>query len=166
LTLFFIRTASVRDIDRVRPVLVDTWHNTYDDIYSAEIVNDICETWHSVDTIKANIDERNAEYVVADSGEAIGGMAYVKGPKSDVGSEGIAYLSQLYVLPEFQGQGIGCDLMDEVEASFPEAKLMRLGVDARNVKAVGFYEHFGYKNTGIRLEEGGMEALVFEKALL
>jgi ribosomal protein S18 acetylase RimI-like enzyme len=56
-------------------------------------------------------------------------------------------------------------LLQEIEMSFPEAKVMRLGVDARNVKAVGFYERFGYKNMNIRLEEGGMEALVFEKQL-
>ena len=99
--------------------------------------------------------------MVADDGKALGGVAFVKGPSED----GIAYLSQLYVLPEHQRQGVGRDLLQEIEMSFPEAKVMRLGVDARNVKAVGFYERFGYKNMNIRLEEGGMEALVFEKQL-
>jgi ribosomal protein S18 acetylase RimI-like enzyme len=159
--VFFVRTASVRDIDKIRPVLVDTWHDTYDAIYSAEIVNDICENWHSVEAIKQNLEDRNSEFVVADDGKTLGGVAFVKAPSED----GIAYLSQLYVLPEYQRQGIGRDLLQEIEMSFPEAKVMRLGVDARNVKAVGFYERFGYKNMNIRLEEGGMEALVFEKQL-
>ena len=159
--MFFVRTASVRDLDKIRPVLVDTWHDTYDAIYSAEIVNDICENWHSVEAIKQNLEDRNAEFVVADDGKTLAGVAFVKAPSED----GIAYLSQLYVLPEHQRQGIGRDLLQEIEMSFPEAKVMRLGVDARNVKAVGFYERFGYKNMNIRLEEGGMEALVFEKQL-
>ncbi len=159
--MFFVRTASVRDIDKIRPVLVETWHDTYDGIYGVDFVNDICETWHSADAIKQNVEDRNAEYVVADDGQSLGGVAYVKAPSED----GIAYLSQIYVLPEHQRQGIGRDLLEEIELSFPEAKLMRLGVDARNVKAVGFYERFGYRNTNIRLEEGGLEALVFEKQL-
>lgn len=160
--MFFIRTASTRDVEKIRPVLLETWHDTYDSIYSEDVVNDICENWHSLDAIKKNVEERNAEYIVADNGEFIGGMAFIKAPSED----GIAYISQLYVLPDQQGQGVGRDLLAEMEMNFPEAKLMRLGVDARNVKAVGFYERFGYRNTNVRLEENGMEALVFEKQLL
>lgn len=163
--MFFVRTASVRDADKIQSLLIDTWHDTYDAIYSVEMVNDICADWHNLEAIGKNIDARNAEYVVADSGEEIGGMAFVKAPNE----EGIAYLSQLYVLPKLQGQGIGKDLLGEIELNFPEAKKMRLGVDSNNLKAIGFYEHMGYENTGFSFEDTvsgrTIQALILEKAI-
>ncbi|MEW7006911.1 MULTISPECIES: GNAT family N-acetyltransferase [unclassified Lentilitoribacter] len=163
--MFFVRTASIRDAEKVQQLLVETWHATYDAIHGADFVDEICQTWHSVENIKTNIDARDGEYVVADSGDEIGGMAFVKSPNKD----GNAYLSQIYVRPDLQRQGIGRDLMNEVENCFPEAKNLRLGVDSKNLNAANFYEHIGYKNTGISFEDTisdrAIEALVFEKPL-
>lgn len=163
--MFFVRTASVRDAEKVHQLLVETWHATYDAIHGADFVDEVCENSHSVENIKSNIDARDGEYVVADSGEEIGGMAFVKSPNKD----GNAYLSQIYVRPDLQRQGIGRDLMTEVEDCFPEAKALRLGVDSKNLNAANFYEHIGYQNTGISFEddisERSIEALIFEKPL-
>lgn len=163
--MFFVRTASIRDVEKVQLLLVETWHATYDAIHGAEFVDDICQTWHNVENIKSNIESRDGEYVVADSGEEIGGMAFVKAPSKD----GNAYLSQIYVRPDLQRQGIGRDLMAEVENCFTEAKALRLGVDSKNLSAANFYEHLGYHNTGISfsdtVSDRAIEALVFEKTL-
>ena len=156
-----IRKADISDLDQVRSLLFLTWRHTFEPLHGTDHVDQICAVWEDGKELEARLIAKDANFLVAIIDQLIVGMAFARAPNV----EGIAYLSQLYILPEHQRQGIGRDLLEEIELSFPEAKLMRLGVDARNVKAVGFYERFGYRNTNIRLEEGGLEALVFEKQL-
>ncbi len=156
-----IREADISDLDPLRSLLFQTWRHTFEPLHGKAHVDEICARWEDGRELKARIIAQDATFLVAHVDQHIIGMAFAKAPNQD----GIAYLSQLYVLPDNQQQGIGSDLLCEIETSFPHAKLMRLGVDAKNVKAVGFYERFGYRNTNIRLQEGGMEALVFEKQL-
>lgn len=161
--MFFVRTASDRDAEKVQKLLHTTWHATYDPIHGPEKVNEICNKWHSLDAIKSKMESRFSEYVVADNGTEIGGVGFAIAPDK----EGIAQLSQLYVLPQLQGQGIGADLLGEIEQSFLEAKVMRLEVDAKNEQAIGFYKAQGYVQVGETSDCGGggdnLPALVFEK---
>ncbi|MBO6919947.1 MAG: GNAT family N-acetyltransferase [Rhizobiaceae bacterium] len=156
-----IREADISDLDPVRSLLFQTWRHTFEPLHGRQHVDKICALWEDGRELKARLEAQDATFLVAQLDQQTIGMAFANAPNA----EGIAYLSQLYVLPDYQAQGIGSDLLYEIETSFPDAKLMRLGVDAKNVKAVGFYERFGYRNTNIRLQEGGMEALVFEKQL-
>lgn len=38
MTVFFVRTAGERDLDKVRALLAETWHATYDTFYGVEKV--------------------------------------------------------------------------------------------------------------------------------
>ena len=156
-----IRPADISDLDPVRSLLFQTWRHTFEPLHGKAHVDEMCALWKDGKELVARIIAQDATCLVAHIDQQITGMAFAKAPNQD----GIAYLSQLYVLPEYQKQGIGGELLIKIETRFPNTKLMRLGIDAHNVKAVGFYERFGYRNTKIRLEEGGMEALVFEKQL-
>ena len=49
----FVRTASERDLETIKALLVETWHATYDAIYGVERVNEITTEWHSVAALKA-----------------------------------------------------------------------------------------------------------------
>ncbi len=161
--MFFVRTASVRDAEKVQKLLHTTWHATYDSIHGPEKVDEICDKWHSLDAIKSKMEGRFSEYVVADNGTEIGGVGFAIAPDK----AGIAQLSQLYVLPELQGQGIGTDLLGEIEQSFLDVKAMRIEVDPKNEQAIAFYKAHGYAQIGETSDCGGggdnMPALIFEK---
>ena len=75
--MFFVRTAGEADLDAVRALLVDTWHATYDGIYGAERVNEITDDWHSIASLRRCLTRPNSEFLVADDGEHIGGMAFI-----------------------------------------------------------------------------------------
>jgi len=160
----FVRTASERDLAAVRALLVETWHATYDAIYGAERVREITDDWHSIASLKARLTRPNSEFLVADDGKRIGGMAFAAAttdPKT-------VLLNQLYVLPACQRQGIGQALLDEVEASFPEAQTLRLEVEEANIAAIAFYRSQGFLPVGKTADCGGnsgLPALVFEKSL-
>ncbi|MEO3385717.1 GNAT family N-acetyltransferase [Mesorhizobium sp. CAU 1741] len=157
----FVRTASARDLDAVRALLVETWHDTYDPIYGVERVNQITAEWHSLEALASRMASPNSEFLVADDGQRIGGMAYAS--TQDEGST--VMLRQLYVLPACQGQGIGGMLLDEIEGSFPGADRLRLEVETRNAKAVAFYHAQGFAEIG-KAELEGKTVTVLERPIV
>jgi ribosomal protein S18 acetylase RimI-like enzyme len=164
--MMFIRTAGPRDLPAIRDLLVETWHATYDGIYGAAKVTEITNDWHSLRSLKARLEKPNAEFVVADDGTEIAGIAFASS-----GEDGKSVdLSQLYVRPGRQGQGIGGLLLDEVIESFPDADRIRLEVEPANVRAIAFYRTQGFVEIG-RTEncgkaESGMPALILERVFL
>lgn len=70
----------------------------------------------------------------------------------------------LYVLREFQGYGIGRKLLEHCLAWLPQPRTA-LFVLKGNDKAIGFYEHIGFRLTGHELTQDGMTELemVLEK---
>jgi ribosomal protein S18 acetylase RimI-like enzyme len=159
---FFIRTASERDLLAVQKLLGICWHATYDGIYGVERVNAITADWHSTASLKAMLAKPYSEFIVADGGAGIAGMAFAS--QSD---PAFAMLHQLYILPEAQGRGLGGKMLAEIEAAFPDARAMRLEVEAANEKAVRFYERQGFvaiiRTENCGKEESGIAALVMQK---
>ena len=160
----FVRTASERDLVAIRALLVETWHATYDVIYGIERVRAITEDWHSIAALKARLTRPNSEFLVADDGKRLGGMAYAAATTDPK----IVLLNQLYVHPNCQRQGVGQSLLDEVEASFPEMRTLRLEVEEANAGAIAFYQANGFQPAGRTADCGGgsgLPALVLEKRL-
>ncbi|TKT79197.1 GNAT family N-acetyltransferase [Aquamicrobium sp. LC103] len=162
----FVRTASERDLDAVRALLVETWHDTYDGIYGAERVTEITDDWHSIASLRARLTRPHSEFLVADDGKRLGGMAF-----ADATDEGrTVMLRQLYVRPGFQGRGIGGLLLDEIESCFPEAGKLRLEVEEANAKAVAFYLAQGFAKVGMTADCGarrsGIAAAIYERPIV
>lgn len=158
----FVRTASERDLVAIRALLVETWHATYDAIYGAERVTAITDNWHSIASLKARLSRPNSEFLVADDGKRLGGMAFA----AATADPKIVLLNQLYVHPDCQRQGIGQSLLDEVEASFPEMRTLRLEVEEANAVAIAFYGANGFEPAGKTADCGGSSgllALILEK---
>lgn len=115
--------------------------------------------------MKARLAKPSSEFLVADDGKRIGGMAFAEA----VGDGGVVMLRQLYVLPSLQGRGIGGMLLDEIIESFPEAHRIRLEVEEKNTRAVAFYQANGFVQAG-RTENCGsagsaIPALIYERVL-
>ena len=143
--MFFVRTASERDLAKVGALLAETWHATYDALYGIDKVNEIAARWHSVPALKARLERKDSEFVVADNGREFAGMGYAAMAKDRPKT---ALLHQLYVLPRHQRQGIGGDMFAELETCFPDASAMLLEVDPRNDAAVAFYHAHGFDKVG------------------
>lgn len=161
----FVRTAGERDLAAVRALLIETWHATYDPIYGAERVTAITNDWHSMASLERRLKRPHSEFLVADDGDVIAGMAFAA---ADTTGKAVM-LHQLYVLPRFQGHGIGGMLLDEIMGCFPDAELIRLEVEAANTRAIAFYEAAGFARSGHTGECGvagsGIPALIYERPL-
>ena len=140
--MFFVRTASEADLPRVQEILIETWHATYDEIYGVEKVNEITGRWHSLERLSDMRMQPNSEFLVADNGQVIGGMAFATQKDKTI------HLHQLYVHPDFHGGKTGLHLMIEIENSFLDVENIQLEVEEKNVRAIKFYEKYGFKNIG------------------
>jgi len=161
----WIRTAMKSDLKQISRLLTDTWHHTYDDLYGIDKVDEITRSWHSAETLSERIDLPRSEFIVADDGTAIHGVAFATADETGR----TVTLHQLYVAPVHQGTGAGSQLLQEIIDGFPEAKTIRLEVEERNDKAVDFYMRRGFSMTG-RTEncgrgDSGIPALIFERPL-
>ena len=158
----FVRTAGANDLAAIRTLLVETWHATYDAIFGAARVTEITDAWHSIKALKARLERPHSEFIVADDGKTLGGMAYAE---SDADGKTIV-LRQLYVRPDHQGRGIGGLLMDEILNAFPDAETVRLDVNEKNVRAVAFYQGYGFVQVGSETDlDGRTQNLIFERRL-
>lgn len=127
--MFFVRTAGERDLEKVRALLAE-----------AQGDNSL-KGWNSVASLKALLQQKNSEFLVADSGKEIGGVGYVV-MSTDLAKT--ALLKQICVRPPLQHQGIGRDIFAELETCFPDAEIIRLEVDALNTGAVAFFQAHGF----------------------
>lgn len=164
--MFFVRTASERDVEPVRKLLADTWHATYDAIYGAGRVDEIITSWHRSENIRANINKKDGEFLVADDGRRLGGMGFAAMSPTMTKT---AVLHQLYVHPTCQNEGIGRDIFAELETCFPDAEIFRLEVEPKNVRAISFYNRLGFAEVDRTANCGGgnsgIEAIIMEKPL-
>ena len=155
----YVRTAASRDLSAVSALLARTWHDTYDKLYGSAKVGEITSSWHSVEALQRQLDAPRSEFLVADDGAEIVGMAFARMTDRDT-----AHLFQLYVDPVAQGTGLGRALLEELLSCFPDAKRMELEVAAGNERAIGFYGHQGFAERE-RSIENGIETVVLERAI-
>lgn len=75
-------------------------------------------------------------------GEVVGVLGYYAGYPD----EATLYISQLFLRPRWQGQGMGREIMAELEAHAARARVreIRLGVDPGNWSALRFWVRAGY----------------------
>lgn len=134
-----IRDVEAADLPAVRGLLVETWHATYDGIYGWQRVAEITNAWHSLENLGAQLGRDEAAFLVALVGEEIIATASAR-----LEPDRAALLTRLYVLPQYQGVGVGRTLLQVTLACFPQAPVARLEVESQNEPAIAFYERMGF----------------------
>ncbi len=134
-----IRDAEAADLPAVRALLVETWHATYDGIYGWQRVAEITNAWHSLENLSAQLGREGGTFLVALVGSDIIGTSSAR-----IEPDRAALLTRLYVLPQYQGVGIGRTLLQVTLACFPQAPVARLEVESQNEPAIAFYERMGF----------------------
>lgn len=161
----WVRTAREEDLPAVQSLLADTWHVALDLVLGQETVASLIDFHCSISALREKLKRPYSEFVVADSGNgSLNGMAFAC--QTD---DGVAILSDLYVRPSEQVQGVGTMLLAEVEMAFPGVQVMRLDVIERQIEAVSFFNRKGYVAVGRGKDWGAVSCdepkLIMEKSL-
>ncbi|WP_025025953.1 GNAT family N-acetyltransferase [Caldalkalibacillus mannanilyticus] len=102
--------------------------------------------FHSVDMQKYHMWDHKYFKIMADG--SLAGVILV----SSTGREH-ARIDRFYMHPQFQGKGIGYQVIDLIEKAFPEVKLWTLDTTQKSVRNHYFYEKCGYVLSGEDEEE-------------
>ena len=146
---FRIRPAEKADIDAVRALLRETWHQVYDPILGPDAVEEISTRWHAAALLAGQLLMPRSSFLVACQHDRLvgHGFAYMREPATLV-------VSRLYVRPYHQRQSIGRRLLAALRARHPEAAIVRLFVAAENPRGVSFWHGQGFIVVGQGMEEG------------
>lgn len=101
------RKATLEEAERVCYIVQHTKAEIYPDYYTKAVV-DFFGRLHSIDNIVKDIEAGRISVLIKD-GEIIG-----------TGSHTDNHITRVYVLPEFQGQGYGSRIMDDLEKNFSQ----------------------------------------------
>lgn len=142
------RKATLDEAERVCYIVQHTKAEIYPDYYTKAVV-DFFGRLHSIDNIVKDIEAGRISVLVKD-GEIIGTGSHTKN-----------HITRVYVLPEFQGQGYGSHIMNELENEiFPKYDYCEL--DA-SLPACIFYENRGFKTVKhIKYDIGNGAFMIYE----
>ena len=143
-----IRRAEREDIPGIKAVLAVTWRDTYSTFLSEASIAKVTSEWHSPRVLEAEI-ARPSTYIGVATSARNGIVAMISAH-----SQGeVLFVARMYVLPEFQRQGIGERMMDEACRAFPQTQRLRLDVEEQNPKGRAFYGKLGFREVETRDDE-------------
>ncbi len=116
--------------------------------------------------LRARLQRKHSEFVVADNGSELAGMGYAAMSES---LEKTAVLHQLYVLPKYQRHGVVATCSRELETCFPIGTHAGGGGSRRTCTPLAFYRAHGFvevrKTSSCGDEQSGIPALISKSVL-
>lgn len=141
--MFTIRRATIADCELINKLANEVFPATYKEILSPEQLDYMMGWMYAPENIRKQMEEEGHVYFIAY--EECEPTGYVSVQQQD---ENVFHLQKIYVLPRFQGAGLGSKLFDQavkyIKEVHPSPCLMELNVN-RNNKALRFYERKGMK---------------------
>ena len=130
-------------------MLEAAWHATYDHIMGEAGVAAITARWHAPQVLLQQMVEPDNYCLVALDGSDIIGNAYARPLEN-----GMVEMRRLYVMPQYQGRGLGETLLNAILEHYP-GKSMHVEVQQENTRAIAFYKAMGFVVTGRSAHCGG-----------
>jgi ribosomal protein S18 acetylase RimI-like enzyme len=150
-----IVSATPEDVRGVAEVFYKTWLATYPNeeigITTEDIEDRYKEAFTEVGLAKraeriAHPAENTSFFIAKDGDKVIGVCNVMRHPDKN-------QLQAIYVLPEYQGKGVGAMLWEEAQRHFDLDKDTIVQVATYNTNAINFYKKLGFEETDKRWED-------------
>jgi diamine N-acetyltransferase len=137
------RRWNMNDVESIRQLLHDTWIDAYSEFIPREDILEYLAEHYDDGSLRNFMDDQNVVGFVAEVDNAIAGYEKTFYHKEEVR----LYVQQLYILPRFQGLGLGKQLMAFAAEHAKTFNLDRvwLGVMEKNISALLWYQNMGYR---------------------
>ena len=158
-----IERAKLEDVPAIKRVLSDTWHATYAHFLPLGIIEHITTEWHAPMVLTQEVQNPTLFFGVARTE-----VEFVVGLVTARVSDEVLMVNRLYVVPDYQRQGIGQQLLRASYEAFPACQRVRLGVEVQNHIGVAFYRRQGFTEVGQHQEQIQntlLEVMTMEKVL-
>ncbi|MDO8590186.1 MAG: GNAT family N-acetyltransferase [bacterium] len=145
-----ITQATPEDVLGMQEVFYKTWLATYPNVEYGITVEDIRERWKNRldDEYLAKRREQMANPPIGELTLAARDGNLVVGVCRVINLPNKNQLQALYVLPEYQGRGVGTTLWEEGRKFLDATRDIEVWVATYNTKAIAFYQHLGFRETG------------------
>jgi len=161
--MIWLRTAGPNDIEAIHHILQASWHAAYDALIGRAAVDAITSDWYDPLRLAEEINHRQAEYIVADDGTSLYGVAHALSGAVESDPDTVL-IRQLCVRPSHQNQGLGTQLLEELESCFPAARRFQVRVLEKNERALQFFSRRFYEKVE-KTEPGQSPTQFFEVCL-
>jgi GNAT superfamily N-acetyltransferase len=139
-----LHTATPSDADDIAGLLSASWSATYGSFLTPDELGTVAREWHHPDRLRRQMSNPHVGFLLArtDAGVLVG--------VATVMSEDGATVSvlRLYVLPGYQGHGIGSQLLERALATFPNVRRVELQVAEGNPSGLYFWTKRGFRACG------------------
>lgn len=148
-----IRTAAITDAETIATISRETFYNAYAAYNTAENMQMYMQQFFSIDKITEDFSDENIIYLLAYDDNNIAGYAKLKDksvPETRLSSDNVIEVARIYSAVNKISTGIGSKLLNEsiAIANKRNRNFIWLDVWQQNVKAVKFYERFGFDKFG------------------
>lgn len=133
-----IRRMNERDIEQVQLVAKSSWHSTYRGIIPDHIQESFVNNAYSYEMLMKRLKE--TLFLVAEQDGNIVGFANFNPLKNEKKVE----LGAIYLYEEYQGNGIGTELLKKGLEELRYLKKMYVNVEKDNQPAIKFYKSKGF----------------------
>lgn len=131
-----IRVATQQDIPMIRQIATMAWHDTYQNIRAASTIAQFLTAAYNVERLEKRIKE--SLFIVAEKDNKVVGFSnFINGHK--------LYLSSIYVMPGFQRQQVGKDLLNYGVKKLPDYEEVFVESAIDNIGATNFYKKNGFE---------------------
>jgi ribosomal protein S18 acetylase RimI-like enzyme len=147
--------ATPEDIVGIQEVFYKTWLDTYPNEEVGITIDDIEDRYKDTFTQEvlnkraeqiANPPEGHTLLIAKEDKKVIGLCRIIKSKEQN-------RLQAIYVLPEYQGKGIGKQLWNEALNFFEKKNAIVVAVASYNKNAINFYKKLGFEDSGKRRED-------------
>jgi GNAT superfamily N-acetyltransferase len=157
--------ATAGDAEDISDLLRASWAATYGSFLTADQLNIVARELHHPDLIRHQISSPTFTFRLARTGtDALVGVATAVRS----GDEAVVTVLRLYVLPAYQGQGIGSQLLTGALAAFPKAQRIQLQVAEGNPAGLSFWTNRGFRTSGreeARVGDVSLQLISMERAV-
>jgi ribosomal protein S18 acetylase RimI-like enzyme len=136
---YTIRNMENKDITQVQEVAKTSWNTTYEGIIPLDIQERFLNTAYNDEMMLKRLNVSSL-YVAEKEGEVVGFANF-----SPVKDEGVVELGAIYLLPEYQCEGIGTSLLHEGIKNLNGAKSVYISVEKENKIGTNFYRAKGFQ---------------------
>lgn len=140
MSTFIKKAENIKDFKIIEALAREIWNEHYIYIISKEQIEYMLKKFQTAEAVKAQTEENYIYFLVTYENEYAGYCA-IK-PETD----GI-FLSKLYIMQKYRGNGLSKKLLDYILEVFLEKKPFRihLTVNKHNVNSIAAYKKMGYK---------------------